>query len=454
MPCRINLEPGFISGNEFNQIITHRSVPVDSFPYITGYATAINRLNNKKLEQRDLMDIVNSDLEYNHYSIEMINDNINMDRLNFGIINSEFGGYGQYILEFDIWNNEPAVTYGFTKTIFEDAENCKVYINDINFNKLHDNRFNFEIRDVLKNEKFHKLNDYKILSGNFNPNNIGCLNGRTDHCKFQISLELIKFNKLVCKDRINFNVCFEYETKHTILDFDGSETKKVKLNFPCEILITNKNIDYDIINKGNGRGCFTGKLEGLNIIQNNYPTTIINIKKNNEYTLYDKYIIQNDIYECFLPKGIYNFEIICNNVKHNFNNIKICNGINFYYSTIEWGHLYKIIDDTFEIINNKERIRMVMGTIFNEYNNFLDNAEIIISSFNKLLMYQKVDSNGNYRFVLPKFENYSNVSIRIRSNNKTVKIVDNFKYDPNKGFIEQLRDKNNSFIHGFSFKEV
>ena len=78
MPCRINLEPGFISGNEFNQIITHRSVPVDSFPYITGYATAINRLNNKKLEQRDLMDIVNSDLEYNHYPIEMINDNINM----------------------------------------------------------------------------------------------------------------------------------------------------------------------------------------------------------------------------------------------------------------------------------------------------------------------------------------------------------------------------------------
>ena len=63
--------------------------------------------------------------------LQMINDNINMDRLNFGIINSEFGGYGQYILEFDIWNNEPAVTYGFTKTIFEDAENCKVYINDI-----------------------------------------------------------------------------------------------------------------------------------------------------------------------------------------------------------------------------------------------------------------------------------------------------------------------------------
>ena len=80
--------------------------------------------------------------------------------------------------------------------------------------------------------------------------------------------------------------------------------------------------------------------------------------------------------------------------------------------------------------------------------------KLYIEFFNKLLMYQKVDSNGNYRFVLPKFENYSNISIRIRSNNKTVKIVDNFKYDPNKGFIEQLRDKNNSFIHGFSFKEV
>ena len=46
MPCRINLEPGFINGNEFDQIITHRSVPVDSFPYITGYVTIINRLNN------------------------------------------------------------------------------------------------------------------------------------------------------------------------------------------------------------------------------------------------------------------------------------------------------------------------------------------------------------------------------------------------------------------------
>ena len=98
MPCRINLEPGFINGNEFDQIITHRSVPVDSFPYITGYVTIINRLNNERLEQRDLLDIVNSDYEYIHYPTEMINDNINMDRLSFGIINSKFGGYGQYIL--------------------------------------------------------------------------------------------------------------------------------------------------------------------------------------------------------------------------------------------------------------------------------------------------------------------------------------------------------------------
>ena len=55
---------------------------------------------------------------------------------------------------------------------------------------------------------------------------------------------------------------------------------------------------------------------------------------------------------------------------------------------------------------------------------------------------------------MPKFENYSNIDIRIRSDDKTVKIINNFKYDPNKGFIEQLRNQNNSFIHGFSFREV
>lgn len=445
MPCGFNI-------NTRGNGIKHRSVPDDSFPYITGYATQINMLNGERLLERDLMDIVNRDYKYTHYPHEIRDDELNFDSLDFGIVNTIFGGYGQYIVEFDIWNNEPGATYNFTKIIRDDALNCNVYITDSNYNLFHDAAVSFDIRDINKGEWFHHLDGSFTLTGNYNPNIEGLLSGRTDHIKFELMVQVLKMNKPVCKNDIQFNVCFEYEVKDTIIDFDGSETNKVKLNFPCSIQLTNKNIEQEVEKHGNNRGIYSGKFEGLQIINNNFPTTIMNVK--NGLTLYDKYIFNGDMYNCYLPKGVYDFEIIINGVKNEFHQVNVCPGIEPFYNVVNWSLVHQIYDDTLVLLDKKNRSRMVFGTIYDQYNYPVSGVEIIITSYNKLLMYCKTNEYGRYRFVLPRFCDYPNVNIRIRSKDHTVKIIENFKYNPEMGFIKQLQDSNNQFIHGFNFKEV
>ena len=70
------------------------------------------------------------------------------------------------------------------------------------------------------------------------------------------------------------------------------------------------------------------------------------------------------------------------------------------------------------------------------------------------MLYYKTGEDGKYRFTLPNFCNYQNVNIRLRSKNHTIKIIENFKYNPEIGFIKQLQMSNNQLIHGFNFKEV
>lgn len=445
MPCGFNINT---KGNG----IKHRSVTDDCFPYVTGYATQINILNGDKLLERDLMDIVNRDYKYAHYQHEIRDNELNFESLNFGIVNTNFGGYGQYMIEFDIWNNEPGATFNFTKIIRKDATNCNVYITDSNYNRFHDSIVSFNIRDVNKREKFQHLDGSYSLTGNYNPNVKGLLSGMTDHIKFDLIVQVLKMNKPVCKNDISFNVCFEYTVDTEIIDFYGNKTNKVQLNFPCKIELTNKEIEQELISYGNNRGVYTGKFEGLNVIKNNFPTTIMNVK--NGLTLYDKYVFNGDIYNCFLPRGIYDFEIVSNGIQENFNGIKICKGIEPYYNVVNWSQIYNICDDTLILLYKKDRTRMVFGAIYDQYESPIDGAEIIISSYNKLLLYYKTGEDGKYRFTLPNFCNYQNINIRLRSKNHTIKIIENFKYNPEIGFIKQLQMSNNQLIHGFNFKEV
>ena len=44
-----------------------------------------------------------------------------------------------------------------------------------------------------------------------------------------------------------------------------------------------------------------------------------------------------------------------------------------------------------------------------------------------------------YNFIL---NNSGNYDIRIRTNEKNIKLISNFKYDKSKGFIKQLQEQN------------
>ena len=71
--------------------------------------------------------------------------------------------------------------------------------------------------------------------------------------------------------------------------------------------------------------------------------------------------------------------------------------------------------------------------------NPLKNAEIRISQFEKMIIYCKTNEKGMYNFIL---NNSGNYDIRIRTNEKNIKLISNFKYDKSKGFIKQLQEQN------------
>lgn len=75
-------------------------------PRITIYARILNNLNDEQIE--------------GYVDIRRKKGNFN-----FGSINGITGGESSNIVEFDIWNNEPAWSAGMLAEIAQDATNCK-----------------------------------------------------------------------------------------------------------------------------------------------------------------------------------------------------------------------------------------------------------------------------------------------------------------------------------------
>ena len=134
----------------------------------------------------------------------------------YGKINTNFGGESEYIVELDIWNNEPAFNAGDFNTRNKDAYNCKLGIEP-----LSDDLTLFKIDPAFLYGRCcstHKLEEWTPISlneplthiyGTNNPNNIGVLIGNADHCLIQTKLILPKMD-LQSHQRYPFKLTFHY----------------------------------------------------------------------------------------------------------------------------------------------------------------------------------------------------------------------------------------------------
>lgn len=390
-----------------------KSVPNEKFPFITCYARILDRIT--KLPLTEFNDILKTS-EY----------------LQLGTIKTT-GGCSQYLIEFDIWNNEEKVSGGSTQKIFNDAKNCKVLVyKDRNKTPLNE-CVSIKIRDSFKNQPFLNLHESFDIYGNLF-NKQGVLSGHGEHSQIQIAIDIIDQFDYMNKERLEFVTCFQY----------CDQDINVELFFDCSVNITENTIPIKRINVGDNMGIFTGQINNVQI--NNGLIEAYNLNRK----LQDQQILNSNEYSLFLKNGIYNFVIKTQNFKREFNNVMV-SGINPYYSQINEGLIYNMYDDIvqyYDIENDEEKIvTEICGKLVNEYNEPLIGADIIITSNNKLIAYFITNEYGNYKFEL-KSDNYD---VRLVSNERPLKMIRNFYFDENYGFFSEIQYKIYNFNKDFYF---
>lgn len=148
----------------------------------------------------------------------------------------------------------------------------------------------------------------------------------------------------------------------------------------------------------------------------------------------------NGEYTVFITPGTYTIKVHVGGQNVEYINQTIEKGLTTsYYIRIE-GLIYKQYEDIIEFVNCEKKL--IQGKILDKrYNKPIKNCEIIITSKDNLISYVKTNNEGNYSFAL---EN-GIYDIRIRAKNYSVKIINNFVFENNKGFISQLNEQTNLF---------
>ncbi len=397
----------------------------NEFPFITCYARILDRITyNPITEFIDALDDTRVwDLGEIYY----------------------MGGYSQYVIEFDIWNNEPVVSNGFTQLKFDDAKNCNVSINSDNDYLLSPI---VQIKNTIFNNKdqfleISSLDNFDNLYGNVDCSRKGILDGKGDHMKFQVGIKLPEIEEI--NEQINFDTCFNYIGQNI----------NIHLKFKCTFKILNDVYLPTINTIGEQSIPLTGKItcpsvyypRGMNqVVVEAY--TLNNILVDRCVTINDLHDVHNidHPYRLFLTNGTYNINIKNNTHSRMNNGVNISSGIQQYYSYVEKGLIANINNDIIEYyVSNEETMTEIFGYIINEYDNPIKNAEIIISNGDDLLMYCVTNELGQYKFCL----DYGNYDIRIRSNSRKVKIVNSFEFSE-LGLFNQIQnyftDMNNKII--------
>ena len=379
--------------NKFNEI---------AFPFITCYARIIDRTTMLPLTG--------------------FQDALDKTKIwNLGEIYYE-GGISQYAIEFDIWNNEPVVSNGFTKMLYDNANNCNVSIWKDNtktncHNELYEN-VNFEICDstfgVNTNFSSYYEDNNFIISGNENPNLIGILQGTSDHTKFILNIKMNK-NRRVNRS-IPFVVCFQYTSQEQTVNLFFKCKFDIKLNYIDPIINKIEN-DYSIFN-GNINNEKSYYHRGLDKIS-------VSAYQNN--ILKDRFETTNKYY-LFLKSGLYDIKIKNNLKERVFHNVSVDTNLQDNCSYVSDGYIKDIYNDVIEYYGN---IKEITGIIYDEYGNITKDTEILFIKDNDIVVYI---SNSRYKFILEE----GTYNIRIRNELNNVKIINDFNFID--GFSNYLID--------------
>lgn len=140
----------------------------------------------------------------------------------YGKINNTLGGESQYIVEFDIWNNEPSFNHRTFDVHCNNAKNVKL---SIDFDKEDMIKNDEDYSDSIINVPFFYAKsltngyeeDFKLVDshnkldivGNLEPEKKMLL-GSGDHCIVQTKIKITNDYNLTNK-RYNFNVVLSYD---------------------------------------------------------------------------------------------------------------------------------------------------------------------------------------------------------------------------------------------------
>ena len=227
-----------------------------------------------------------------------------------------------------------------------------------------------------------------------------------------------------------------------LLATSGNSNKK-KIAWAFEFSNSYDNITINTIGKS------SKAVQGF-VIDNNRPIPGIRVSAIKDYVVdyaidklpnvYNgiKTILDWDItdkdgkYILFLEPGTYTIRIDYGQQSMYNINTDFIEGICEYYSTLE-GTIKRKFDDTISFYDTD--LKLITGVILDEYNKYVNDAEIIISQNDNVIVYQKTHENGKFAFALSN----GIYDVRLRAKNQSVIMTKNFDFNDTTGFFTNLK---------------
>ena len=132
----------------------------------------------------------------------------------YGKCNTLEGGESQYVIEFDIWNNEPGFSAGAGQNNCLDAQNCRLSIVTPHDPTFFDPfvyarcmTFGYKDNDFIGLRVNQSLTN---ITGSCNVNALGTVQGTGDHALVQTKIK-ISANGNIAPNRYSFSLQFYYD---------------------------------------------------------------------------------------------------------------------------------------------------------------------------------------------------------------------------------------------------
>lgn len=159
--------------------------------------------------------------------------------------------------------------------------------------------------------------------------------------------------------------------------------------------------------------------------------------------IYDK-VKTNDAgeYTMFLPAGVYDIEIDGHNFKRTVKNHQITDGITEVYSLPKAGDIFEryydatsfLYRDNLTGVVGYHNDWLINGEILDTKDKPVENAEIVVTIDNEVVVYTKTNKEGKYHFMLP----LGIYDVIIRLPKQHAKIAKSVSFGGREGFIPNV----------------